>query len=189
MTKDVPAGTNLFVYCNNDPNNNSDYTGFISKYNAAVYLIIFILTFVAPCILKDKKKRYKFETSKIYIDKTGLCFAKIKYYKSKLFKKSFQVVFGEKKDWGNKLNIDSNLNKSAVNYHAKNINSITSKWGTMYGSNESIIESTVYSFAIIGYLIKAGIKTASIKNNIINFGTSDMVYSHTLRKMLFYVEF
>ena len=163
MSKGISAGANLFAYCNNEPINNNDPTGYLSKINAAVYLVAFLLTFVAPYILKDKKKKYKFETSKIYIDKTGLCFAKIKYYKSKWYKKSFQVVLGGKKDWGKKLNINSNLNQNAVNYYANKINSITSKWGTVNGTKASFIESTVYSCALVYYLVKAGVKTVSIK--------------------------
>ena len=30
ITKDIVTGTNLFVYCNNDPENNVDYNGFLS---------------------------------------------------------------------------------------------------------------------------------------------------------------
>lgn len=71
--------------------------------------------FVAPILLKEKSNKYTFEASKVACDSTGLCLAKIKYYKSKLNKKTFQVVFGNKNDWGNKTNINNNLNMTIIN--------------------------------------------------------------------------
>lgn len=155
--------TNMYAYCENDSVNAIDPTGYLSKIDAAIYLVTFIVYFVAPILLKDKAGKYTFETSKIVIDKTGLCLAKIKYYKSKWNKKTFQVVLGGKKDWANRTNINNNLNMTAINYHANNINSIMSKSGTGKFTKSDAIQANIYSFYIACYLINAGIKTAKVK--------------------------
>ena len=164
-SKGIAVGMNLFAYCNNDPVNYTDPTGYIGKIDAAVCLVVFCVYFVAPYLLNDKKQKYNFEASKVYIDPTGLCIAKIKYYKSKLFKKSFQVVLGEKRDWGNKKNIENNMNMTAISYNSNQINSLMSKAGTSNFTKDDAIRVTISTLLNVCYLIKGGISTAKIKYN------------------------
>ncbi|MCD7871837.1 MAG: RHS repeat-associated core domain-containing protein [Clostridiales bacterium] len=159
--KDVPIGSNLFTYCYNNPINSEDPAGYMSKADMAVSLIMFIIYYLAP---KKKLSKYTFESSKILYDSTKLCIAKIKYYKGRGVRKTFQVTFGAKSEWSQNTRTEDNLNMNAVKYHGSYINSNGVKLGTgVFNSGKSNIGAMYLS----GRVIKAYLITAACKSSVI----------------------
>ena len=132
ITKDTEVGTNMFAYCSNDPINSDDPTGLLSKINAAILLVMFITYYVA----KIKLKGYKFITKKIYIDPKGYYIAKIQYYKSKVFKKSFIITLSDRAGWKKATNVNNNLNMNIIQNNANYIMSESIKGATTSLNNK-----------------------------------------------------
>ena len=132
ITKDTEIGTNMFAYCSNDPINSDDPTGLLSKINAAILLVMFITYYVA----KIKLKGYKFITKKIYIDPKGYYIAKIQYYKSKVFKKSFIITLSDRAGWKKATNVNNNLNMNIIQNNANYIMSESIKGATTSLNNK-----------------------------------------------------
>ena len=132
ITKDTEIGTNMFAYCSNDPINSDDPTGLLSKINAAILLVMFITYYVA----KIKLKGYKFITKNIYIDPKGYYIAKIQYYKSKVFKKSFIITLSDRAGWKKATNVNNNLNMNIIQNNANYIMSESIKGATTSLNNK-----------------------------------------------------
>ena len=158
-------GLNLFAYCTNDPVNNCDPTGYLSKPDAAIALVSFILFFVDPVLLNDKSNKFVFKVSKIFIDQFGLCTAVVSYKKKGIhLKRHFQVVFGGKKDWKYMTDINNNLNMSVIYGFADLIAKANNKVAYQK-SPQDAVASNSYSFFMGAYLLKCHIKTKEIKKH------------------------
>lgn len=161
--KDISMGTNLIIYCYNDPINSEDSLGYMSKTDMAVSLVMFIAYYLAP---KKKLTNYTFESSKILYDDTRICMAKIKYYKGRGVRKTFQVTFGTKNEWKPNTYNNNNLNMNAINYHGGYINSNGVKLGTgLYNSKKANLGAmSISGCVILVYLLKSVCTTKTISN-------------------------
>nr|MDD5837128.1 hypothetical protein [Eubacteriales bacterium] len=164
LQKDDYAGTNLFAYCCNDAVNNSDPTGFISRINAAISIVIFVVFYIAEKVLKLSSK-YKIECKKVIVDRMGNYIAKITYYKNKFNKKHFVLALGDKNSWNNAKNLSNHLNKDFINNQANYIQSEYNKGATtsLTNSGPNVYGVTIASASLAIYLLAKGIPTITIK--------------------------
>ena len=164
VQKDYYAGTNLFAYCCNEPVNNSDPTGFISRMNAAISIVIFVVFYIAEKVLKLSSK-YKIECKKVIVDRMGNYIAKITYYKNKFNKKHFVLALGDKNSWNNAKNLSNHLNKDFINNQANYIQSEYNKGATtsLTNSGPNVYGVTIASASLAIYLLAKGIPTITIK--------------------------
>ena len=114
LSKNTNAGTNLSAYCNNNPVNNSDRNGFITKDEAKSQINNFIKKHLIK-IWPDLNNDYTWEMKEIYRETSGNYTAKIKYYKFVLFKNSFNITVGDYNSWKEDGEVIGQLNKEFVN--------------------------------------------------------------------------
>lgn len=108
---------------------------------------------------------YTFEVSKIIIDETGLCIVKVKYYKKKIAKKTFQLVFAKKEEWKTNTLSETHLNMNHVMYHSKYITSQGVQLGTgIYVDKANVGAMNISGFVIGGYLLHSVCKASTIKS-------------------------
>ena len=165
MSKDIPVGTNLFAYCNNDCVNILDEFGTIAKIDAAIAIVMFVVYYIAIEKLKVNSD-YVFESKRILIDSKGNYIVKIVYYKSKKHKKSFVLSLGDKNSWDKEANINYRLNTDFVNNQAKYIQSEYNKGAStsLTNSGPDILGINIASATLAMHLISQGIKANKIRS-------------------------
>lgn len=178
QSKDVPVGMNLFAYCNNDPVNGVDPTGYkakpkptykvspcdpqLSKIDIGILLVLFVAYYIEP----KKLKNYDFWTSRLVIDNHRLAISKITYRSSKKpygKKSSFQIAFGNSRGWQPMTTMDGNINHPAMDYHYESIKNEMLKSGTVSLNDASNLGSVQVSFVTMCcYLIHASAKQSQM---------------------------
>lgn len=163
-------GCNLFAYCENDPVNYLDISGFSknsSNFNfpLAEFLAIVIFT---TYLLKNKEIK---KVIKIEEDKYNKYYVfDIYYYKSKRNVNKFRVAFGFKNAWSVLRTVSANYNTFYGDYYAGVINDEMAKLITppSFDSDPETAQKVAgtvlgMQLAIVGLFISAGVKTSKIK--------------------------
>ena len=164
LQKDDYAGTNLFAYCLNNPINSIDIDGRkVSKLNAAVSIIMFVVYYLAKKIL-NLNSEYKIECNKILVDSMGLYVAKISYYKYRFFKKSFVLTLGDKDSWKKAYNINNRLNKQFIANQSNYIQSEYNKGAStsLTNSGPNVLGINIASASLVLHLVHQGINASKI---------------------------
>lgn len=164
-SKDVPVGMNLFAYCNNDPVNYTDPTGYIGKIDAVICITLFVTYYIIEDKLKMDSNKTTVKCKRVLIDKYGNYICTITYRNKKRQNKKFVLSFGDKDSWANECNVNLRLNKNFIDLQADYITREMLKGATvsLTNSGPNVVGINIASASIAIYLASLGIKTNAMK--------------------------
>ncbi len=163
LTKNLINGINLYVYCSNGAINSSDKTGHLSKLDASILLIEFIVAYLQP---KYFGKKYSFSTRGLFYEGRGTRYiSRINYYKGKSYKGYFTIVISDYNGWSAATKASTNLNMDYVNSSANYIIKEQCKGAStsLTNSGPDVTGITAASVTLGTYVAIINIRTGNYK--------------------------
>ncbi len=156
-------GANLFSYCENNPINYTDPTGYASKTVSQASKDV-LMSFLKNYLLKGKTIT---STESMMSNKYGLCASDVKYKKSKNNTNKLKVTWGGKNAWLSTANNYFDENYLVLsNYYCSQINSEMTKLGISVYDNFNFANVQVMSVALTYMLISAEVQKSTIKKKV-----------------------